>query len=171
MAPRRPNSLDRMYDSHPSLSASLESMENRSPVFGLPSQHSGFKSEESDADLESNSEEPWSPPAWRNQQAAGGWYRRQPYPENNTKLEPSASQSRSRQASPQYESAKENEGETTIAANIPLPPGSRSPTKELSPSPEHCNEGARDFGQQFGHIEETSPAPQENPNNCVQIAS
>ena len=169
MAAQRTSSLDRMFDSHPSLSASLESMENRSPVFGLPSQHSGFKSEDSEADTESNSEEPWSPPAWRNQQAAGGWYRRQPYPEHKTKLKPSASPSRSRGTSPQYESARENEGETIVPANIPLPRGSRSPTKEQSPEPEQCNEGAQEFGQQFAHAEDTAPAAQENANNCVQL--
>ncbi|KAL8824339.1 MAG: hypothetical protein Q9191_005118 [Dirinaria sp. TL-2023a] len=172
MAAQRTNSLDRMFDSHPSLSASLESMENRSPVFGLPSQHSGFKSEESEADTESNSEEPWSPPAWRNQQAAGGWYRHQPYPEHNTKLKPSASPSRSRGTSPQYESAREREGETIVPANIPLPRGSRSPTKEQSPEreTESCHEGAQDFGQQFAHPEETVPVVQENANNYIRFA-
>jgi len=172
MATERINSLDRMFDSHPSLSASLESMENRSPVFGLPSQHSGFKLEDSEADVESNSEEPWSPPAWRNQHAAGGWYRHQPYLQQNSKLKPSASPSHSRGTSPQYEDARENEGETIIPANIPLPRGSMSPTKEQSPSPQPCAGGAQDFetqdfGQQYAPVEEpTSKAP-ENANNCV----
>ncbi len=172
MATKRINSLDRMFDSHPSLSASLESMENRSPVFGLPSQHSGLKLEDSEADVESNSEEPWSPPAWRNQHAAGGWYRHQPYLQQNSKLKPSASPSHSRGTSPQYEDARENEGETIIPANIPLPRGSMSPTKELSPSPQPCAGGAQDFetqdfGQQYAPVEEpTSKAP-ENANNCV----
>lgn len=172
MATERINSLDRMFDSHPSLSASLESMENRSPVFGLPSQHSGFKSEDSEADVESNPEEPWAPPAWRNQHAAGGWYRHQPYLQPNSKLKPSTSPSHSRGTSPQYEDARENEGETIIPANIPLPRGSMSPTKEQSPSPQPCAGGAQDFeaqdfGQQFAPVEEPTPAAPENANNCV----
>ena len=161
------NRISTMYESHPSISASLEDFENnenRSPVFGLPSQHSGFKSEDSEADVESNSEEPWSPPAWRNS-AAGGWYRHQPYPESDpTKL--STSPSRSRQTSPQYESARELEDDTLIPANIPLPRGSMSPTKERSPSPPPFANGGQDFGQQFGQAEEPAPAP-ENGNNCI----
>ena len=171
MATKRINPLDRMFDSHPSLSASLESMENHSPVFGLPSQHSGFKLEDSEVDAESNSEEPWSPPAWRNKHAAGGWYRHQPYPQHDTTLKPSASPSRSRGASPQYEDARENEGETIIPANIPLPKGSRSPTKERSPSPQPYPGGGQDFGQQFAPVEEPTSVSPENANNCVQSLS
>lgn len=168
MAHHRINSLNNMYESHPSLSASLEDFENndnRSPIFGLPSQHSGFKSEESDADAESVSEEPWSPPAWRSS-AAGGWYRHQPYPASDpTKLSPSPS--RSRQASPQYEDAREAEDDTLVPANIPLPQGSRSPTKDRSPSPQPFSGGGQDFGQQFGQAEEPQPIALENKNNCT----
>ena len=169
MAHSRINSLNNMYESHPSLSASLEDFENnenRSPLFSLPSQHSGFKSEESEADAESNSGEPWSPPAWRNS-AAGGWYRHQPYPQSDpTRL--SKSPSHSRQTSPQYEDARELEDDTLIPANIPLPRGSRSPTKERSPSPQPFAGGGQDFGQQFGpgQAEEPAPSAPENGNNC-----
>ena len=169
MTAKRPSSLERMFDSHPSLSASLESMDNRSPAFGLPSQHSGFKSEDSEADVESNSEEPWSPPAWRNKQAASGWYRHQPYPGHESHLKPSQSPSRSRGTSPQYESARENEGETIIPANIPLPAGSRSPTKERSPEPQPYPERGTDFSPQFAYAEEAAPVASENSNNCVHF--
>ena len=158
-----------IYDDHPSLSASLEDFEHndRSPVFGLPSQHSGFKSEESESESEEAvSEEPWSPPAWRQQNAAGGWYRHQPYPQDKNLLKASASASRSRGTSPQYESAQEEEGDVTVPANIPLPRGSMSPVKERSPSPSPYPEKGQDFAQKFQEAEETEAAP-ENTNNCV----
>lgn len=125
-------------DDHPSLSASLEDFEHndRSPTFGMPSQHSGFKSEESEPEGDSNSEGPWSPPAWRRQVADAGWYRHQPYAQDNQHLKPSMSPARSRHTSPQYRNANEEEGDTILPANIPLPRGSMSPVKEPSPSPE-----------------------------------
>lgn len=126
MAARGLDELLHEFDSHPSLQASLEDFEHeeRSPVFGLPSQHSGFRSEDSEADNESN--RPWSPPAWR--QAASGWYRR------SAVL--STSPSRSTGTSPQYESAQEYNYDLTVPANIPLP---RSPSKGPTPNatPEH----------------------------------
>ena len=129
----------RLYDDHPSLSASLEDFEQspRSPMFGLPSQHSGFKSEQSESEDEPTSDlsgEPWSPPAWRQQAAAGGWYHNQPYSRDKSHLKASVSASRSRGTSPRYESAQEDEGDITLAAKIPLPRGSVSPVKERSPS-------------------------------------
>jgi len=158
----------KLDDDHPSLSASLEDFENneRSPVFGVPSQHSGFKSEESESEDEPVSEEPWSPPAWRQQNAAGGWYRHQPYPQDNNLLKASVSASRSRGTS--YESAREDE-DVTMPANIPLPRGSMSPVKGQSPEPSPCPypEGGQDFGQKFGETEEAVVVP-ENQNNCVQ---
>ena len=161
-----------LYDDHPSLDASLTDFEHneRSPVFGLPSQHSGFKSsEESDSEDEPVSEEPWSPPAWRQQTAAGDWFRQKPFPDpkDNTLLKPSTSASRSRGTSPQYESAQEDE-DLTVPANIPLPRGSMSPVKEASPSPSPFPEGGKDFAQKFGEAEEVVAVP-ENTNNCVQL--
>ncbi|KAL8839781.1 MAG: hypothetical protein Q9170_001592 [Blastenia crenularia] len=133
------------FDDHPSLSASLEDFEHndRSPTFGLPSQHSGFKSEESGPEADSNSEGPWSPPAWRRPTANAGWYQHQPYAQDNRLLKSSKSPSRSRTTSPHYQSAIEDEGDTILPANIPLPRGSMSPIKEQSPSPEaaHPPEG------------------------------
>ncbi|KAF3480526.1 uncharacterized protein GIQ15_05873 [Arthroderma uncinatum] len=67
--------LDNVFDDHPSLDASLEDFEeqyaHRSPFFGLPSQHSGFRSgitETSPSDHGGNisrSSSPWSPPGLR----------------------------------------------------------------------------------------------------------
>ena len=163
-----------IYDDHPSLSASLEDFEHndRSPVFGLPSQHSGFKSEDSESESEEAvSEEPWSPAGWSQQIAAGGWYRHQPNPEDKNLLKASASASRSRGTSPKHENPKEEEGDITVPANIPLPRGSMSPVKERSPerspSPSPCPEKKeQDFAQKFEETEETIAVP-ENTNNCV----
>ncbi len=170
-----------LCDDHPSLSASLEDFEQspRSPVFGLPSQHSGFKSEESDSEDEPTSElsgEPWSPPAWRQQKTAGGWYQHQPYPQDKNLVKASVSASRSRGTSPKYESAQEDEGDITLAAKVPLPRGSVSPVKERSPSvapedesawpsPSPYPEGEEEFSPTFGHTEQAVAVP-ENSNNC-----
>ncbi|KAL8952157.1 MAG: hypothetical protein Q9222_001911 [Ikaeria aurantiellina] len=143
------------FDDHPSLSASLEDFE-RSPTFGLPSQHSGFKSEESEVEGDSNSEGPWSPPAWRRPAAEAGWYRHQPYAQDNRHQDPSISPSHSRDTSPQYQSVNEDNGDTILPANIPLPRGSVSPLKEQSPAPEpgtspdrrHDDSGKRERSEQ-----------------------
>ncbi|KAL9605879.1 MAG: hypothetical protein Q9179_000943 [Wetmoreana sp. 5 TL-2023] len=156
------------FDDHPSLSASLEDFEHndRSPTFGLPSQHSGFKSDDSEPDAESNSEGPWSPPAWRRHTVEAGWYRHQPYAQDSRHLKPSMSPSRSRDTSPQYQSIKEDEGDTILPANIPLPRGSMSPVKEQSPSPEvvHDRGGSHEDRAQS----EQPAAPPASPNNLQQ---
>lgn len=160
------------FDDHPSLAASLEDFEHndRSPTFGLPSQHSGFKSDESEPEGDSTSEGPWSPPAWRRQTAEAAWYRHQPYAQDHRLLRHSPSPSRSRTTSPRYQSAKEaEEGDTIQAANIPLPRGSMSPIKEQSPSPEatphsqdaHFENRARALPDQ---LDATATTPD---NNCM----
>ena len=169
------NSLENVFDDHPSLSASLEDFEhtdNRSPVFGLPSQHSGFKSEDSEADAESESTGPWSPPAsaWKSTSGAGAWYRHQPYQNAKPQFKLSTSPSRSRHTSPNYESAKENEGETLMPADIPLPSGSRSPTKERSPSPALSPGKVGEFMPTLAGIDE-SLRVLDSPNNCKVIIS
>ncbi|KAJ5613153.1 hypothetical protein N7510_006347 [Penicillium lagena] len=149
--------LEQEFDDHPSLDVSLEDFENnsnphRSPVFGLPSQHSGFRSEDSE---EGEIEDPaagerWSPPGLRQHDyvRGSGWYRHQPYlhkPNPSLELKPTIgmtlSPSMSREPSPQYEDALEGDSndhdnaDVTIAANVPLPRGSASPQKGRSPSP------------------------------------
>ena len=156
-----------LYDDHPSLSASLEDFEHneRSPVFDLPSQHSGFKSENSESEEEEVSEGVWSPPAWRQHNPAGGWYRHQPYPQDNTMLKPSTSASRSRGTSPRYESAQE-EDDLTVPANIPLPKGSLSPVKDRTPSHSPSPNEEEDPDEKFLEVEEPIVMP-ESHNNCV----
>ncbi|KAL8781273.1 MAG: hypothetical protein Q9194_000468 [Teloschistes cf. exilis] len=154
------------FDDHPSLCASLEDFEpnDRSPTFGVPSQHSGFKSEDSEPEGDSNSEGPWSPPAWRRQTTEAGWYRHQPYAQDSRHLKPSSSPSRSRTTSPQQQSVREDEGETILPANIPLPKGSMSPTKEQSPSPEVMRDAASK-SEVTEHSEQPIIAA-ASPNNC-----
>lgn len=176
MATSRIDLLDQAFDDHPSLSASLEDFEhteNRSPVFAIPSQHSGFRSDESEPDAESNSEGPWSPPAWRKPNIATHWYRHQPYAQSNQGLKPSNSPSRSRGTSPQYENARDDDGDLTIPANIPLPRGSLSPVKERSPSPSPYPERPeedRGPSPAFEKVEQhTVPPVVENANNCMRL--
>lgn len=173
MAAHRMDSLDEMFDDHPSLSASLEDFENNenaSPVFRLPSQHSGFKSDDSEADVESNSEGPWSPPAWKQQNTSSGWYRHQPYQQTKVGLRNSGSASRSREASPKYESAREDEADITIPASIPLPRGSMSPIKERSRSPSPYLERRQEFGEMSRQAEPVAPVA-ERSSNCAQALS
>ncbi|KAL8836766.1 MAG: hypothetical protein Q9176_006089 [Flavoplaca citrina] len=157
-------------DDHPSLSASLEDFEHndRSPTFGMPSQHSGFKSEESEPEGDSTSEGPWSPPAWRRQVADAGWYRHQPHAQDNRHLKPSISPSRSRHTSPQYQNAQEEEGDTILPANIPLPRGSMSPIKEQSPSPEAV-QASRDHTEEHEQSQHPVDAHPRS-NNYIRFA-
>jgi len=130
--------LQRAFDDHPSLAASMEDFESQSPAmpFDIPSQHSGFRSRASalndDSELESigDSSGPWSPPAWR--RPAIGWYQqeRQPVKRQQATVHRSTayvSPARSRETTPLDE-----DNDITIARKIPLP---GSPTKR-SQSPE-----------------------------------
>lgn len=169
--------LDNVFDDHPSLDASLEDFENnsnnahRSPVFGLPSQHSGFRSEESDGETEDTPNGArWSPPGFRGQDyvQGSGWYRHQPYKrKDRLVLKPTVgvSPSQSREPSPQYEDAHEapatgkpgiDPGDVTIAANVPLPTDTGTPLKQRSPSPSPPEQRESD-GLDFGA---------ENLSNC-----
>jgi hypothetical protein len=163
--------LDNAFDDHPSMTASLEDFEEqpRSPLFNLPSQHSGFRSEPEDSDIDDRSSAgaPWSPPGFGHNKRGSGWFRHDPYGRMN--LRPSISPSRSRQTSPEYQDAQEGDEDVTMAANIPLPAGTDSPLRERSPELEEVpDQTLRDF------IPE--PGVKENPNNCtaavrVQTAS
>lgn len=174
MATDRLDDLNDMFDDHPSLSASLEDFEpteRPSPLLRLPSHHSGFKLEESEAGHESVSEGPWSPTAWRRPDNGSGWYRHQPpYLQESSHLRSSASPVKSREMSPEYESAREDEGDCTIPANIPLPRGSLSPVKERSRSPLPIPEERTGFGETFGRTDD-APMATDNHNNCAQVLS
>lgn len=171
MAAPHIDDLDGAFDDHPSLSASLEDFEeqNRSPLFDLPSQHSGFKSEleasdaGADAEAESSNGEPWSPPGFKRHSRAGsGWFRHDPYDtKSRLDLRPSLSPSRSRQTSPEYQDALEPEDDYTLPANIPLPAGIDSPVKERSPEPEPIPD------TMLGDFDGNEPLVAECANNCI----
>ena len=195
--------LDHVFDDHPSLSASLEDFEepasHRSPLFGLPSQHSGLRSagdqdDGSEPDIDSTAGEPWSPPGFRRRlppslqppTTGSAWYRQQPYlVRDRLDLRPQAesSPSRSREPSPQYEDALEDPMERdelemdlddlTFPANIPLPPGSDSPLKGRSPSPEVClrRDGSGGAKGRSGD-DDFEHSPSEHPlTNCELITN
>ncbi|OAX77941.1 hypothetical protein ACJ72_07755, partial [Emergomyces africanus] len=164
MAPTRLEQLDHVFDDHPSLTASLEDFEDSSrpsPLFDLPSQHSGFRSEninehDPETDIDSSAGEPWSPPGYKQRRyllqqqqfpptTGSTWYRHQPYLRDKPDLKPpyDCSPLLSREVSPQYEDALEKPmvtgeydlADLTIPASIPLPVGADSPQKGRSPSP------------------------------------
>lgn len=155
-------------DSHPSINASMDDFEARefSPtVPDLPSQHSGFRSNNVSEYSESSSRRSYSPPPWR--RAGSGWFKHQP------SLSPHRSGFASRETSPQYHSANEDEDVTAFrsAARIPLP---ASPTKGRSPShtpePSAGEEGDKGGGDttlvnaQMENEPESSRSPTES--NC-----
>lgn len=186
--------LDNVFDDHPSLDASLEDFENnssprRSPLFGLPSQHSGFRSEESDGEMsDPTAGGRWSPPGLRQHDyvPGSGWYRHQPYRRKGATLDErlelrppvglSLSPSVSREASPQYEDASESPGigeliedpdtgDVSVASNVPLPVSAGTPQTRPSPSPGPAQGGAclnvpEDDGLSFGA---------ENLSNCRHL--
>lgn len=150
--------LDNAFDDQASLTASIEEeYDRRSPAFDLPSQHSGFRSENADSEIDDQSSAgaPWSPPGFKSRNInASGWFRQDPY--GRYHLRPSNSPSRSRQTSPEYLDAPED-ADITIAANVPLPTGMDSPMKERSPEPER-----REMG---------TPEPDATENNCVLLTT
>ncbi|KAI9368445.1 hypothetical protein BJX61DRAFT_218538 [Aspergillus egyptiacus] len=177
--------LDKVFDDHPSMDASLEDIDNissprRSPGFNVPSQHSGFRSE---SDGEDDDATPWSPPGSRNHDyvLGSGWYRHQPYlrkiDHQRYGLRPTVgvSPSQSREPSPQYEDAPEGPvaghrspstetGDVTVAANVPLPPDAESPLKCRSSSP------VRSPVKSITNAETLDFRPENNLSNYIRFA-
>ncbi|KAK2766550.1 hypothetical protein FQN53_006675 [Emmonsiellopsis sp. PD_33] len=198
MTAERLEVLDNVFDDHPSLTASLEDFEDSSrpsPLFGLPSQHSGFRSEdndepeiEPDTDIDSSAGDPWSPPGYKRRYIlqqqnfppthGSAWYRHQPYLHDKPDLKPpyDLSPSRSREVSPQYEDALEkpisgaedDPADLTVPANIPLPPGADSPLKGRSPSPEPSIKGEEKNNDDFEHALQ-DPTP-DSLTNYIRFA-
>ncbi|KAB8337330.1 hypothetical protein FH972_021629 [Carpinus fangiana] len=131
--------LQREYDSHPSLAASLEDFEtplqeptDASQAFEFSPRRQStlspapttIRSPDMDSDAAStDSTGPWSPPAWRRNPS--GWF-----PHNEAAHSPS----RSRETSPLKDTTAPQDEDTTLAADVPLP---GSPVKGRSPSPTH----------------------------------
>ena len=168
----RIRSMDSMYDTHPPLSASLEDFEHGerpSPVLRLPSHHSGFRSDSSEAGADSVSSGPWSPPGWRGTTSSSAWYRHQPYLHESAVANSSTSPRKSREASIRHGSTgvHDEDDPTLQAANIPLPRGSLSPTKDMSPGPEENFRKREQSSPEFSRPRKETLAPPENTNNCV----
>jgi hypothetical protein len=169
--------LEGLFDDHPSLDASLQDFEqgssemgrSPSPRFGYPSHHSGFRSDTESEMARSESAGRFSPPAWRRDgngnRNSGFWSKRD---------ERRRRDDRSRESSPEYESADDGEDPTlAAAARTRLPTGSLSPEKQRSPSPDPF--AGRDFGSIFGEVgpeegREVAVRTTENPNNCMASA-
>lgn len=113
---------------------------NRLP-FGYPSAHSGFRSDDMSETGVSDSEASaggYSPPAWRrlgNGDRSSGFWRKG----DDLMMMFDADDDdagRSRESSPEYESADEGDAILAQAIRTRLPAGSVSPDKERSPEPE-----------------------------------
>lgn len=134
----------RLFESHPSLSASLEDFEhhdkNSPKVIRIPSHRSGFHEESSEPGTDSDQLQ-YSPAFFRPTMSShtSGWYRHQPYDGSSPlRLSPDA-RLNSRERSFLRASATFDDDDPTLPINIPLPQGSMSPTKSYftpSPSPE-----------------------------------
>lgn len=156
------------HDSHPSINASMDDFEARefSPTMpDLPSQHSGFRSNNLSDYSENSSRRSHSPPAWR--KAGSGWFKHQ-----SQSLSPIHAGYGSKEPSPQYHSAEEDERDVT-ARWIPLP---ASPVKGRSPSPSPAPEfssiaGALDEDVQHSpfqaHAEDVAATPTQS--NCKSV--
>ncbi|KAI9806040.1 MAG: hypothetical protein M1833_004447 [Piccolia ochrophora] len=178
------DALHDAFDDHPSLSASLEDFEhngalsehNRSPILNIASHHSGFyKSDDGQSDSHSESGGLFSPPAERRigrGNGAHGWSAHRLYQQEPVSRSAQGMDSplqRSREATPQYESAEE--GDTTLPANLTSP--LESPRKRPSnPSPGPYPEGSREFGPTFGNREdgEVARVVPDNQNNYIRFA-
>ncbi|KAF2841800.1 hypothetical protein M501DRAFT_928004 [Patellaria atrata CBS 101060] len=159
--------IDIMFDDHPSLAASsigdIESDREQSPFFGIPSTHSGFKSEESEVESDM-SPGPWSPPAWR--KSGSGWYPKhhlQPFEQSRQ-----SSPVKSRESSPRYESAQEED--TTLPAMVPLPASPLKQSPRNSPEREIDREETPLEQPAPEQEKEATPAPVESSNNYIRFA-
>lgn len=140
-----------LFESHPSLSASLQDFEDEaSPtMIKIPSTHSRFRD---DSSAPGSSNGPWSPTGFPPTLSSGSnWYRRQPYRQ----------QSRS---TTQSMPPSNDDDDPTLPMNIPLPRGSTSPAKDYfspSPSPEVVREA---------RVATKSPEPEEKRENYIRFS-
>ena len=151
--------------SHPSIGASMDDYTQSrefSPTFPvLQSQRSGFRSNGNSELSEQSSRRSLSPPAWR--KAGSGWFQHH----HQTSLSPSRGGSgmgwRSKEPSPQYHDAPEDEGDGDVTAyrmatRVPLP---GSPMKGRSPS----NSPEPNFGPSAGEVDRGGGASQHVNGN------
>lgn len=183
------NALHDMFDDHPSLSASLEDFEHnatlsesRPPLMHIPSHHSGFyRADDADSDAQSDSGSAFFPPGERRFGSASanlGWSTHRPYhqePLLRSALSASrVSLKRSREESPQYDSAPEPDAIVATVAPEPKPPTDSPRMQSHRPSPDVYPESNADivntdFGKTFREsVTAPTGAPAtENHNNCA----
>ena len=157
--------LNDMFDNHPSLPASIGDFDRRqrpSPVLRLPSHRSGFRADMSDSDAGSSitsGQGPWSPPGLKSPESGSAWYRHQPY------LDATPCPQRSTRTSPSLRYGEMDEEDLTLPCTVPLPRGSVSPMKEMSPEPpaQLRNIDVPVFGEEVTEEMETTP---KACNNC-----
>lgn len=153
--------IQREFNDHPSL-ASLDDYDaslRQSPALELPSQHSGFRSQGPPSDITSDSESPWSPPAWR--RPASGWF--QP-------VDRLAMVQRQGSAWEGRRIKEEEDEDLEIPANVPLP---ASPEKTPNPEENVKQEEVKQAqtGKSIQDLSNTvklepSSTSQDNRNNC-----
>ncbi|KAF2103856.1 hypothetical protein NA57DRAFT_70065 [Rhizodiscina lignyota] len=171
--------IDNLLDSHPSLTASLEDFEHddtmrSSPLFGIPSQHSGFRSEPSESEPESEPPAPWSPPAWRKH--ASGWYQQNRFTSDSRSPSHDDRHSSYESAASRGYGHYDDEGDLTIPANIPLPISPEKNTPRSTAEPEGDDEmvGSPSPGPLapliVGDSRDASLAPQDTANNYIRFA-
>ena len=157
--------LQREFDDHPSLAASLEDFET--PGTGSEPRFNFYSIRNPDVETDSDSTGPWSPPAWR--RAGSGWFQ---HDTSRLAALPSpsytrSSPSRSQEASPLDDGG---DGDITLPANVPLP-GSPEKGRSPSPSPEagsYCNgqTGQMVGGTTEGEGQWQTLGTQQDQNNC-----
>ena len=176
------------FEDRTSLTGSIgdfsDSDKPHSPLFGLPSQHSGFRSvepsesekEDDEIDGPGSDDSPWSPPgaqAWRQPSSASGWYRHQPYSRDVNRLKSQSASKSGRSSVDSEGELDEEDPDATLAAQIPLPrcstspmresPARKSETRERSGSPRHRDlESVNEAGAD--HTD--APKDNLNRNNC-----
>lgn len=138
--------LDQLDASLDDFAPSMGSPRPRPLPFGYPSAHSGFRSDDTESETGASdsaaSAGGYSPPAWRrlgNGDRSNGFWRKgdelmMMYDGDDDDDEEIG---RSRESSPEYESADEGNEILEQAIRTRLPTGSLSPEKERSPEPEY----------------------------------
>ncbi|OBR02841.1 hypothetical protein CH63R_14067 [Colletotrichum higginsianum IMI 349063] len=174
------------FDPLDHLDASLADFEPTTPppnkrptagnLFGYPSHHSGFRSEDNESDLGPDPENSvsaggYSPPAWRrlgNGSRDSGFWRRSDDLLGTFAPSRRAFGATSRQSSPDYDSdGDEHESVLRKAMRTRLPTGSMSPDKRRSPSPEPKMENTTIKLEDIPW-KETSPSEGTlNQDNCM----
>ncbi|KAL3423839.1 hypothetical protein PVAG01_05586 [Phlyctema vagabunda] len=169
--------LERVFDDHPSLDASLQDFEHPgsnsdvlSPKFAyLHSHHSGFRSD-TDSEMEdsiSASGGRFSPPAWRREgdgkRSSGFW---------NKASGLSHRRVYSRESSAGFDITDDREATLEAARRTRLPTGSLSPEKKRSPSPEPVAGKKVQIAEikKEEHKENLLAGLPDNPNSYIRFA-